>query len=148
MLARMHQISDVLGHSRQHQARIRHQAILGDLNTSANGLARLSPHYCCDRMRWWTLGWFEAEVWDQCIFKCKGECGTGALHGSSVGCERRRGSESPTTPLHTKPTHTKVASYDHDGPRNRLTDRYGQHSASTRQPFSCSSYSSYSCNEI
>jgi hypothetical protein len=39
------------------------QVILGDLNTQANSLARLSPHYCTDHMRWASFGWFEAEVW-------------------------------------------------------------------------------------
>ena len=40
-----------------------HQAILGDLNTMAHGVARLSPHYCCDRMRLWSLPWPEALFW-------------------------------------------------------------------------------------
>lgn len=40
-----------------------HQAILGDLNTMAHGLARLSPQYCCDKMRFWTLGRPEAHFW-------------------------------------------------------------------------------------
>jgi hypothetical protein len=40
-----------------------HQAILGDLNTMAHGIARLSPHYCCDRMRIWTIGRPEAHFW-------------------------------------------------------------------------------------
>lgn len=40
-----------------------HQAILGDLNTMAHGVARLSPNYCCDAMRFWTLGRPEAHFW-------------------------------------------------------------------------------------
>ena len=40
-----------------------HQVILGDLNTMGHGVARLSPHYCCDVMRWRTLGWYEAAWW-------------------------------------------------------------------------------------
>ncbi len=40
-----------------------HQAILGDLNTMAHGLARLSPKYCCDKMRFWGLGRPEAHFW-------------------------------------------------------------------------------------
>ena len=40
-----------------------HQAILGDLNTMAHGLARLSPKYCCDKMRFWTIGRPEALFW-------------------------------------------------------------------------------------
>ena len=38
-----------------------HQAVLADLNTMAHGVARLSPHYCCDRQRFRTLGQTEAE---------------------------------------------------------------------------------------
>jgi hypothetical protein len=71
MLARMQQFSDILSHARQHATQVPHQAILGDLNTLANGVARLSPYYCNDQMRWWTLGWYEAEVWDQVILKCR-----------------------------------------------------------------------------
>ena len=40
-----------------------HQMILGDLNTMGHGVARLSRHYCCDAMRWRTLGWYEAAWW-------------------------------------------------------------------------------------
>lgn len=40
---------------------LHHQAILADLNTMAHGVARLSPHYCCDGMRFRTLGRSEAE---------------------------------------------------------------------------------------
>jgi hypothetical protein len=38
-----------------------HQAVLADLNTMAHGVARLSPHYCCDAQRFRTLGQTEAE---------------------------------------------------------------------------------------
>lgn len=40
-----------------------HQAILGDLNTMAHGIARLSPDYCCDAMRFWSIGQTEAYFW-------------------------------------------------------------------------------------
>lgn len=68
MLARMHQFSDILRHAKKH-SHIPHQAILGDLNTLANGVARLSPNYCNDWMRFLTLGWFEAEIWDHCLLR-------------------------------------------------------------------------------
>jgi hypothetical protein len=42
-----------------------HQAILGDLNTMAHGVARLSPRYCTDRMRALSLGTAEAVVWER-----------------------------------------------------------------------------------
>lgn len=40
-----------------------HQAVLGDLNTMAHGIARMSPNYCCDAMRFWSLGRTEAHFW-------------------------------------------------------------------------------------
>jgi len=72
MLARMRQYSDVLLDVRKVDAAggPKHQVICGDLNTQANSLARLSANYCTDRMRWRTLGWFEAEVWDRHVFGC------------------------------------------------------------------------------
>lgn len=45
-----------------------HVAVLGDLNTMAHGVARLSPHYACDALRWRTLGSYEAEVWAARVF--------------------------------------------------------------------------------
>ena len=45
-----------------------HQAILGDLNTMAHGIARLSPNYCCDKMRFWSIGQQEAVFWHHNVF--------------------------------------------------------------------------------
>lgn len=45
-----------------------HQAIMGDLNTMAHGIARLSPNYCCDHLRWRALGWYEAALWNRYVF--------------------------------------------------------------------------------
>ncbi|KAG1678403.1 hypothetical protein FOA52_015170 [Chlamydomonas sp. UWO 241] len=71
MLARMHQFSDILEAARKRSAaaggKALHQCIAGDLNTLGNGVARLSPKYCNDHMRWWTIGYSEAEVWDQVV---------------------------------------------------------------------------------
>ncbi len=46
-----------------------HQAIFGDLNTMAHGIARFSPKYCKDKMRFWSIGQSEAEFWDHTVFK-------------------------------------------------------------------------------
>lgn len=72
MLARMRQFADIMAHVKAVDARggPRHQAILGDLNTQANSLARLSPNYCTDHMRWLSLGWFEAEIWAKYVLGC------------------------------------------------------------------------------
>ena len=45
-----------------------HQAILGDLNTMAHGIARLSPNFCNDRMRFLSIGQSEATFWHQNLF--------------------------------------------------------------------------------
>jgi len=46
-----------------------HQAVFGDLNTMAHGIARFSPKYCKDKMRFWSIGQSEAEFWDHTVFK-------------------------------------------------------------------------------
>jgi hypothetical protein len=72
MLARMRHLADVFTDARrvlaEHGATTR-IAIMGDLNTMAHGIARLSPRFCCDRMRVCSVGRYEAEVWDQHIFR-------------------------------------------------------------------------------
>ena len=40
----------------------------GDLNTICNGLVRLSPVHCTDRLRFMTIGMTEAEWWDKNFF--------------------------------------------------------------------------------
>ena len=34
----------------------------------AHGIARFSPKYCNDKMRFWTLGQSEAAFWDRTVF--------------------------------------------------------------------------------
>lgn len=46
-----------------------HQAIFGDLNTMAHGIARFSPKYCQDKMRFWSIGQSEGEFWDRVVFQ-------------------------------------------------------------------------------
>ena len=65
-----------------------HQAIMGDLNTMANGVSRLHPFYCCDKMRLLSLGWSEGAYWAHHVFAVRGSCGravTGAVAGLSQG---------------------------------------------------------------
>lgn len=45
-----------------------HQTILGDLNTMAHGIARFSPKFCTDKMRFWSLGQSEASFWHHKVF--------------------------------------------------------------------------------
>ena len=57
-----------------------HQAIMGDLNTMAHGVARLSANYCCDPLRWRALGWYEAAWWDRHVLsEVRGAPATPAL---------------------------------------------------------------------
>lgn len=70
MLARIEQFADVLQDSKiQMKKGLYHQAILGDLNTMAHGIARLSPKFCKDKMRFWSIGQSEAAFWDQAVFQ-------------------------------------------------------------------------------
>lgn len=64
MLARMWQTADLFRDTREQLAagKADAAALMGDLNTLGNGVARLSPNYCTDHMRWLSLGWYEAEV--------------------------------------------------------------------------------------
>lgn len=48
---------------------MQHQAIFGDLNTMGHGIARFSPNFCTDKMRFWSLGQSEAVFWDRNIFQ-------------------------------------------------------------------------------
>ena len=34
-----------------------------------HGIARFSPNFCCDKMRFWSIGQSEAAVWDDLIFQ-------------------------------------------------------------------------------
>ena len=72
MLARISQLSDIFADARKMiDRRFGHAAILGDLNTMAHGVARLSPSYCCDRMRFRSLGSDEAVVWEREVLALK-----------------------------------------------------------------------------
>jgi endonuclease/exonuclease/phosphatase family metal-dependent hydrolase len=72
MLDRFWQVSDIFKDARARSEK--HQCIMGDLNTLGNGVARLGRNYCNDVMRWRSLGYYEAEIFDQCVLQCKGEC--------------------------------------------------------------------------
>ncbi|PSC72469.1 Endonuclease exonuclease phosphatase domain-containing [Micractinium conductrix] len=64
LLARITQLADIFADARLQADRGLHrQAILGDMNTMAHGIARLSPNYCCDHMRLRSIGMDEAAVW-------------------------------------------------------------------------------------
>lgn len=64
LLARIAQLADIFADARSMADRgFQHQAILGDMNTMAHGIARLSPHYCTDHMRYRSIGMDEAAVW-------------------------------------------------------------------------------------
>ena len=77
IFGRLRQFSQILAHSRRHLSTHPHQMILGDLNTMAHGLARLIPKYCCDGMRWRSVGWSEAEWWQRNLFSVTPEIARG-----------------------------------------------------------------------
>eukprot|EP00727_Mastigamoeba_balamuthi_P009470 m51a1_g5145 hypothetical protein (322) ;mRNA; r:32725-33978 len=61
ILGRVSQFCDVFADSRA--CGTPSQIVCGDLNTMAHGIARLSPKYCRDKMRFWSLGSSEARWW-------------------------------------------------------------------------------------
>ncbi len=46
---------------------VSHAAICADFNTLAHGIARFSPKYCKDSLRWKSIGWTESEWWGHYI---------------------------------------------------------------------------------
>lgn len=95
IFGRMRQFSQILAHSRAHLATHPYQMILGDLNTMAHGLARFFSRYCCDAMRWRSLGWSEAEWWQKNLMEVTpewaGPDGVNALLAAHHHLERSRG---------------------------------------------------------
>ncbi|KAI8060193.1 Endonuclease/exonuclease/phosphatase [Gongronella butleri] len=65
IIGRVNAFSEILDDARH--SRIVHQAIVGDLNTMAHSIARVSPKYARDRYRFLSLGWTEADVWDRVV---------------------------------------------------------------------------------
>ncbi|KAI9143397.1 Endonuclease/exonuclease/phosphatase [Paraphysoderma sedebokerense] len=61
ILGRVGQLSDILADAAEHKSSNPCQILCGDLNTMAHGIARLSPSFCTDNLRWRTLGSTEAE---------------------------------------------------------------------------------------
>jgi endonuclease/exonuclease/phosphatase family metal-dependent hydrolase len=70
IIGRLKQFADVFADSHQRRALGNHhyQIIMGDLNTMAHGIARLSPKYCRDFLRFWSLGHSEGSFWDKHLF--------------------------------------------------------------------------------
>lgn len=77
---RIRQFTDVLEDARQHLSNRPYQLIFGDLNTMAHGIARLSPLYCCDHLRWMSLGYSEAGWWQRNIFDKVGDASSDKLN--------------------------------------------------------------------
>ncbi|KAJ9055849.1 hypothetical protein DSO57_1039020 [Entomophthora muscae] len=68
LTGRVLQFSEILEHSLKNSAEYPYQLVFGDLNTMAHSIARLSPVFCCDRYRWRSLGFSEAEWWWKYLF--------------------------------------------------------------------------------
>lgn len=68
MTGRILQFSEILEHSHLNSTEYPYQLVFGDLNTMAHSIARFSPKFCCDRYRWQSLGFSEAEWWWKHLF--------------------------------------------------------------------------------
>lgn len=91
------------------------QAILGDLNTMAHSVARLSRHYCCDALRWRSLGLSEAAWWQRHVLAVTGAC-LGAHAGAPCACCVRGASGCCGTDIHSAaraPAHLHLSSSAH-----------------------------------
>ena len=65
---RIIQFSELLADAHKHSKELFYQVILGDLNTMSHSIARFSPKYCRDKMRWLSLGFTESEFWSEYLF--------------------------------------------------------------------------------
>jgi len=63
--SRIRQFADVLEYAKGQVHENCYQMIFGDLNTMAHGIARLSPRYCRDNLRFMSLGYSEAKWWQE-----------------------------------------------------------------------------------
>ncbi|KAL4858574.1 hypothetical protein ACK3TF_001528 [Chlorella vulgaris] len=104
LLARIAQLSDIFADARRMaDCGLHHQAILGDMNTMAHGIARLSPNYCCDRMRFRSIGLDEAMVWHRYVLPVadpryaasSAHCGTSTSAGLSATSANEAASDQP-----------------------------------------------------
>eukprot|EP01025_Chloroclados_australasicus_P001817 TRINITY_DN10440_c1_g1_i3.p3 TRINITY_DN10440_c1_g1~~TRINITY_DN10440_c1_g1_i3.p3 ORF type:complete len:281 (-),score=41.80 TRINITY_DN10440_c1_g1_i3:1003-1845(-) len=76
ILSRVRQFSEILRDAKAWiEKGVTRQIIGGDLNTMGHGLARLSPYYCMDKMRYKTLGQSEARWWEQNVLMERAEPG-------------------------------------------------------------------------
>lgn len=89
---RLKQFADVLEDSRlrfDRDGRV-YQVVMGDFNTLAHGIARFSPNYCRDIMRFVSLGWTESEWWQKHVFDAHSEeQGGGGVENEMLGKYRR-----------------------------------------------------------
>ena len=68
MLFRIRHLAEIFEDSRKMIDRgFYHQVIMGDLNTMAHGIARFSPAFCQDQMRFRSLGSDEAVMWERYV---------------------------------------------------------------------------------
>ena len=66
---RVNQMTDVIAQSlKRQEGEPKPMVIGGDLNTICDGLIRLSPVHCTDRLRLMTIGMTEAEWWEKNFF--------------------------------------------------------------------------------
>eukprot|EP00834_Sanchytrium_tribonematis_P000254 NODE_5_length_72347_cov_1.339331.p22 type:complete len:376 gc:universal NODE_5_length_72347_cov_1.339331:47986-49113(+) len=67
ILGRVTQISEIFNFANRADASL--QILCGDLNTLGHGIARLSPSYCNDTMRWRSIGYSESEFFYDRVLK-------------------------------------------------------------------------------
>lgn len=76
---------------------MQHQAIFGDLNTMGHGIARFSPKFCTDKMRFWSLGQSEAVFWDRNIFQVQDSGTAFAQQSGQTSADARQSAVADAT---------------------------------------------------
>ena len=67
ILGRITQLSEIFSFGSNSDRK--HQILCGDLNTLGHGIARFSPNYCNDEMRWKSIGYAESEFFYDRVLK-------------------------------------------------------------------------------
>lgn len=85
---RLRQFNDIFNDAKRHLTQYPSQMIFGDLNTMAHGIARLSPFFCSDSLRFRSIGYSEAQWWQKHIFD----------HAAKVSCVKKEDSLDLSNP--------------------------------------------------
>jgi len=85
ILGRISQFSEILADARVNSSNFKNQMILGDFNTMAHSIARLSSLYCRDHLRWKTIGMSEGDWLERNVLEFHEEYGEKNIYLEGLG---------------------------------------------------------------